>query len=862
MPDASGRRPDLLESLLGLCEPDDVAPAHESRAAASGAVESPRDVAAIVAGLQHPDAARRREALGVLAHQEPDLRALARISLTDGDDQVRAEATAVVATLGGIAVADLAAQVASAGFPRARLVALAALDALVSTHSTNDEVLALLAGLEPMATDPEPTSAAMLRSIGDKLGLDRVAPWRARFPRATSLLLDDQEILQTATPPRPVNTQAPIAPPQPQPKVEAKPEYTYTPPPAPAPEPAVEAPKPEYTYVPPPAPAAAAPAAVPPAAPAPRVHDDRSTLVLTSLAVALADDSEAVRDRASKALLQLDREPVRDWARGLLQSGTERDARLAVGVARVLALTELGAEVLRRAAEAANEDDPIYLETLRAWNEPAETTILHVKAISPSRRHDALRCAWKLHGQAILPYVSDLLTDSAGPVRTAALEILGQGSETAASDAAMRTLATDSSPSVRTTAVEILGRTAGPQRVQALHRALADPDPDVRAAGVKALLLAASSQGSGIDDTEAATLLLKALSDPEEWVWRSAVEQLATLADSVPSVVWAALRNGPPHQQEQLLVLLEVRRPERLGSIALDKLGSRDEDDRVLAVRLIGLVGTTDGVARVINALYDPSAAVRRAAADELSGLQSPEAVPSLTHALLDPDPGVRLAAVAALGVIDDDEVIPALVGALTDPNDEVRRHAASVISRWSSPSVARALVDFLTRAQLDSSAVDLLVGMGPAAVEPLMDALAGADDDSVQVLGLLLDRVVGLDALLEQARSLDPDARLRAVQGVGAIKGERSLELLVHALGDPHVPVRIAALKSLARIDDARALNAIRACRTMDPVAEVVTAADEALHEATTPAQAIDLSDAAVPAIEEPSEPQQEPLT
>src|SRR5687768_9420699 len=103
MAGTSGRRPELLESLLGLCEPDDVAPANEP--AATESVESPRDVAAIVAGLQHPDAARRREALGVLAHQEPDLRALARISLNDGDDQVRAEATAVVATLGGIAVA-------------------------------------------------------------------------------------------------------------------------------------------------------------------------------------------------------------------------------------------------------------------------------------------------------------------------------------------------------------------------------------------------------------------------------------------------------------------------------------------------------------------------------------------------------------------------------------------------------------------------------------------------------------------------------------------------------------------------------------------------------------------------------------
>src|SRR5688572_29973801 len=100
MSDAEGRRPDLLESLLGLCEPDDVDeepaaetfPAVERRQAPVASVAAPApagpppDVATIVAGLQHADPAQRRGALALLAEGDPDLRSLARLGLTDVDD--------------------------------------------------------------------------------------------------------------------------------------------------------------------------------------------------------------------------------------------------------------------------------------------------------------------------------------------------------------------------------------------------------------------------------------------------------------------------------------------------------------------------------------------------------------------------------------------------------------------------------------------------------------------------------------------------------------------------------------------------------------------------------------------------------
>ena len=62
---------------------------------------------------------------------------------------------------------------------------------------------------------------------------------------------------------------------------------------------------------------------------------------------------------------------------------------------------------------------------------------------------------------------------------------------------------------------------------------------------------------------------------------------------------------------------------------------------------------------RLIGALKDTDAGVRKQAAVALAQLRSPRAVPGLMEALKDPQTDVRLHAISALGEIEDREQLP-----------------------------------------------------------------------------------------------------------------------------------------------------------------------------------------------------------
>src|SRR5206468_11667877 len=97
-------------------------------------------------------------------------------------------------------------------------------------------------------------------------------------------------------------------------------------------------------------------------------------------------------------------------------------------------------------------------------------------------------------------------------VRMAALEALAEAVDPEAPLLARRALHEDSSARVRATAVRLLARAGGAERAEALQKALADPDPDVRATAMDSL---PTQLSAGFVD-----LLLAALRDEDERVWR------------------------------------------------------------------------------------------------------------------------------------------------------------------------------------------------------------------------------------------------------------------------------------------------------------------------------------------------------
>jgi HEAT repeat protein len=544
--------------------------------------------------------------------------------------------------------------------------------------------------------------------------------------------------------------------------------------------------------------------------------------LIASLARALADPGPPVRAQARAALDRVRRDVVTDWAIRSLEAGSGESAELAARVAGTLGLQTAAFGLLRRAAGIPADARGPYLDALGALSiDPAKLAGM-LAEVDPAHRQAAVRLAWQVLGQAVLPHLSSLLKDSAGAVRMAVIEVMAESGDPAGMVIARERLAADSSAAVRATAIHALARSEPSSRLDALARALTDPDPDVRATAVETL-------PNGIDGT--VNLLVPAFADGDERVWRASLSHLAALPSRDLPVVWRALRHTSVAKREELIRALEAADPDRLIELATSNARASSQEDRALAVELAARAGSAEASGLVVSALEDPDPGVRRTAAAALATLRAPAAVPALSRSLADPQAEVRIEAIRALGLIDDDTVPGVLIGALKDPEVRVREVAADALSRWHSPAVARRLAEALASADLRKSAGEVLERMGIMAVQALADVTTGDHPEASLAAGILLDRIAGPGPFIDELSSIAPDQRFRAVQVLAALGGPSASEALVSALSDPDVRVRSRAASALGALGYLSALKQLRRMFLTDPVAEAARSAEDALR-------------------------------
>jgi len=129
---------------------------------------------------------------------------------------------------------------------------------------------------------------------------------------------------------------------------------------------------------------------------------------------------------------------------------------------------------------------------------------------------------------------------------------------------------------------------------------------------------------------------------------------------------------------------------ERRTANLIDDLRSPDAAAVDRAVRQLVEMGEP-AVPALIEALKDPEARVRNAAASALWGLgpKARSAVPTLAAALADSDDGVRLGAVMALESVGPDAAaaVPALSRAVRDRDGNVRLWAAKALAKIGPPA-------------------------------------------------------------------------------------------------------------------------------------------------------------------------------
>ncbi len=96
-------------------------------------------------------------------------------------------------------------------------------------------------------------------------------------------------------------------------------------------------------------------------------------------------------------------------------------------------------------------------------------------------------------------------------------------------------------------------------------------------------------------------------------------------------------------------------------------------------------------LARLVDAVADGDAGVRRRAASSLEKAGASGAVPQLIAASGDADPSVRRAAAKALGMLAREDAVPALVALIEDPDLEVQVAAISALA-WLQQDAASAV--------------------------------------------------------------------------------------------------------------------------------------------------------------------------
>ena len=338
---------------------------------------------------------------------------------------------------------------------------------------------------------------------------------------------------------------------------------------------------------------------------------------------------------------------------------------------------------------------------------------------------------------------------------------------------------------------------------------------------------------------------------------------LEELEDDIQDATNTAVRHLGANALPTLLKLLhdESWKTRRSAAWALGYIKDRaavpglvhtlfDDDNLVSAeaARTLGKIKDAAAVPRLLETLRHSNWRVRKAAARALGAIGTP-ALHFLVAVLHDKEEDVRRLAVHALKTIEDPKVAPALLDASHDACAEVRGAAVDAMQGREDGNVAKRLVECLTdteiarwnRQRICDMAASILIQMNTsqilAAIEQWHQEQPVVYSDEAQDMqsrsrtskNIAKQRLKNLTRPVDNGSSSAPvdrdegDMPLEAVfdgdwetrrDAVRALVSSESsavaILLLMRALEDPHIEVRLAAVDGLAAIQEDAALNAL----------------------------------------------------
>jgi Zn-dependent protease with chaperone function len=277
--------------------------------------------------------------------------------------------------------------------------------------------------------------------------------------------------------------------------------------------------------------------------------------------------------------------------------------------------------------------------------------------------------------------------------------------------------------------------------------------------------------------------LVKALKDPDAGVREAAAESLGRLADvrALDGLIAAASDSDAKVRAAVVEALAVMQEARAIPALAKALKDSNVNVRREAAEALSSLNDAPESVEPLVSALADSDVHVRLAAVQGLSARKDKRALAALAGLMKDSSPEVRAAAVCALGELQDASSLPALTTALKDDNEEVRAQAVRALGNLETPKAIPALIEATKdrSSEVRSSAANALGELHDAANSPQV--------------------VAALKALLEDSSS---EVREQAINALSEIRDSGALQALIAAMQSKDPVVRKAAAAALGQRD------------------------------------------------------------
>jgi HEAT repeat protein len=309
-------------------------------------------------------------------------------------------------------------------------------------------------------------------------------------------------------------------------------------------------------------------------------------------------------------------------------------------------------------------------------------------------RQAAIKALGRLGYVEAVPALMDIATNSVNlGVAKTLLEELGEPIHT------NRLVTTPKESDTQILAIRALAKIGDPRAISALEKSLSDIDGEVRDQAARALLKMGWSPGK---DKEAVYF----------FIVKGQLSRLSEMGDSVVGPLLEILGNWDnvsrlrslkvlkriqdPRSVSQVLEALEDQDPEirsyagevltSIGREAADvlvrEIGTMSKEGRIHAMKVLTTMESDLAFASLVQALEDPDAKIRCAAADCLASLGTTSAVGPLSEAHKDKRLPVRWHAAKALAELGDATGIETLFQALAQPDPTVRNEAEKLLKK------------------------------------------------------------------------------------------------------------------------------------------------------------------------------------